>query len=97
MCRRLRASIAWKAPSDISCSSVAVAGGTSAEFRQWRWTVSQWFDMLGAAGFAVERLLEPREDAPLGGAAFEEGSDDDFDSARAAMVPYTMMFKARKR
>ncbi len=67
-------------------------GGASADLRQWFWPVSRWFGMLTDAGFTVERMLEPREDAPL-----EEGSGDDIDSARAALIPYTLMFRARKR
>ena len=30
--------------------------------RSRSWTVSQWFEMLTDAGFAIERILEPYED-----------------------------------
>lgn len=55
----------------------------TAPFRQWFWTVQQWFEMLTSAGFAVERLLEPHDEAS--------------DARRAALVPYSLFLKVRKR
>jgi SAM-dependent methyltransferase len=62
--------------------------GASGNFTQWLWTIEQWFDMLGAAGFAIERVLELREELP----------DTRHDhAARSRMIPYTLAIKARKR
>lgn len=60
-------------------------------FRQWFWTIERWCEMLASAGFAVERILEPQE-AP----AHDEEGDGDV-RARRALVPYTLLMKARKR
>jgi 2-polyprenyl-3-methyl-5-hydroxy-6-metoxy-1,4-benzoquinol methylase/ADP-ribose pyrophosphatase YjhB (NUDIX family) len=75
----------WDTPFDWTWD---FASGELARFRQWFWTVSQWFDLLTRAGFTVERLLEPREEADAG---------DGIDAARARLVPYTLLIKARKR
>jgi SAM-dependent methyltransferase/ADP-ribose pyrophosphatase YjhB (NUDIX family) len=75
----------WDTPVDWTWE---FGSGESGRFRQWYWTVSQWFDLLNRAGFAVERLQEPREDADAG-----EG----IDAARGRLVPYTLLIKARKR
>lgn len=63
--------------------------GREVPFRQWFWPVERWFSMLTEAGFHVERLLEPREDRAI--------ADDEMDDARAALVPFTLLLKARKR
>jgi ubiquinone/menaquinone biosynthesis C-methylase UbiE/ADP-ribose pyrophosphatase YjhB (NUDIX family) len=63
-------------------------GGESAPFRQWFWTVSRWFEMLTDAGFVVERILEPQEDAVDN----EHGNRE-----RLRFVPYTLCMKTRKR
>ncbi len=65
----------------------SLEGGVDAPFRQWFWTVAQWFEMLTDAGFVVERILEPREDKPL----HEDAA------GRATLVPHTLYLKARKR
>ncbi|MEK7693330.1 MAG: methyltransferase domain-containing protein, partial [Chloroflexota bacterium] len=65
-------------------------GADPVRFRQWFWSVAQWFDMLTAAGFAVERIIEPEE--PLA-----DGKGDDAERARRALVPFTLIMKARKR
>lgn len=62
--------------------------GATAQFRQWFWTVQQWFEMLTEAGFAVERMLEPREDATDA----KQGERN-----RGALVPNSLYLKARKR
>jgi SAM-dependent methyltransferase/ADP-ribose pyrophosphatase YjhB (NUDIX family) len=64
-------------------------GAEPVPFRQWFWTIEQWSGMLAGAGFAVERIVEPRE-LPADG-------DDDETIARRALVPYTLLMKARKR
>ncbi|MHB8684662.1 MAG: methyltransferase domain-containing protein [Dehalococcoidia bacterium] len=64
-----------------------------ARFRQRFPTLSRWFEMLGDAGFSVERIVEPRED----GRRPPPGSKTPWDAARARMVPNTIIFKARKR
>ena len=62
----------------------------AARFRQWFWPVSEWFDMLTSAGFAVERMLEPQQNtAPSADATTERHSD-----ARAVQP---LIMKARKR
>jgi SAM-dependent methyltransferase/ADP-ribose pyrophosphatase YjhB (NUDIX family) len=66
------------------------ADGTHARFRDYARTVSSWFDMLIAAGFAVERIVEPRQDAA------DDDVSDEF-RARAALLPYVLIIKARKR
>ncbi len=63
--------------------------GESAPFREWYWSVSRWFEMFGEAGFDVERIIEPRED----GAGFPNAAE----AARLPLIPFTIMFKARKR
>ncbi len=68
-------------------------GGASARFRQWFPTFSRWVQMLTDATFALERIIEPRED----GREPPPGSKTERDPARAAMVPNTIIFKARKR
>lgn len=60
--------------------------GESVPFRQWFWPVSRWFEMLTDAGFAIERMLEPREI-----------TDGHGDPARQELVPYSLYLKARKR
>jgi ubiquinone/menaquinone biosynthesis C-methylase UbiE/ADP-ribose pyrophosphatase YjhB (NUDIX family) len=61
------------------------------EFRAYFHTLSEWFDMLTAAGFTIERLWEPDESnmpAPEG---------DVLNNAWLAQMPYTLVIKARKR
>jgi SAM-dependent methyltransferase/ADP-ribose pyrophosphatase YjhB (NUDIX family) len=77
----------WDAQRDWSWT---FEGMEPVRFRQWFWTVADWCRMLDAAGFAVERILEPQE-APA-------PDEDDADTrARRALVPYTLLMKARKR
>jgi SAM-dependent methyltransferase len=64
------------------------ASGEEARYRQWYWTVADWFEMLSAAGFTIEQLLEPREDA-----IDDEGGARE----RRKLVPYSLYIKARKR
>lgn len=53
-------------------------------------TMSEWFDQLAAAGFTVERVVEPKEDALP--AIADELSDE-----WLALLPYALIIKARKR
>jgi len=62
----------------------AFEGKASARFRQWFWTIQQWFEMLSEAGFTIERLLELTE-------------ADERRGERAAMLPSTLALRARKR
>jgi len=62
--------------------------GATGQFTEWFWPVSAWFDMLTAAGFAVERFMELRESPE---------DDRHMNPARARVLPFTMAFKARKR
>lgn len=61
---------------------------SSTDFRQWFWTISQWCEMLQAAGFSLERILEPEEPASTAAGA---------EAAKRRLVPYTLILKARKR
>lgn len=65
----------------------------SANFRSWSRTVSEWFTALQAAGFTVERILEPPP-PPLRDAQtyFEER----YSYEKVRMVPQTLIFSARK-
>ncbi|MBI2724098.1 MAG: methyltransferase domain-containing protein [Chloroflexi bacterium] len=75
----------WDAQQDWDWD---LGAGAIARFRQWMWPVSRWFEMLTDAGFALERMLEPREVAP---------DDTHGHAGRQALVPYTLYLKARKR
>jgi ubiquinone/menaquinone biosynthesis C-methylase UbiE/ADP-ribose pyrophosphatase YjhB (NUDIX family) len=77
----------WDAQHDWSWT---FEGADPVRFRQWFWSVAQWFDMLTAAGFAVERIIEPEDSSA-------NAKDDDDTRARRALVPYTLIMKARKR
>jgi ubiquinone/menaquinone biosynthesis C-methylase UbiE/ADP-ribose pyrophosphatase YjhB (NUDIX family) len=91
------AALTWDAPYRIRAPYWDVVqdwewegeDGAPVRFRQWLWTVEEWFTMLTSAGLTVERLLEPREDKPI--------ADDQVDDARARLIPATLLFKARKR
>jgi ubiquinone/menaquinone biosynthesis C-methylase UbiE/ADP-ribose pyrophosphatase YjhB (NUDIX family) len=74
----------WDAQSDWTWT---LRSGASAAFRQWFWPVSRWFELLTAAGFSVEKLVEP----------IERDDEGRIDNERAALVPYTLAFKARKQ
>jgi ubiquinone/menaquinone biosynthesis C-methylase UbiE len=65
--------------------------GTSTQLRVYLRTMSTWFELLNDAGFAVERVIEPREDELPG------GPDDKMDNRWLALLPYTLILKARKR
>jgi ubiquinone/menaquinone biosynthesis C-methylase UbiE/ADP-ribose pyrophosphatase YjhB (NUDIX family) len=77
----------WSAQHDWSWT---FEGAEPVPFRQWFWSVAKWFDMLAAAGFAIERIIEPED-------PFADGNDDGDTHARSVLVPYTLIFKARKR
>ncbi len=63
-------------------------------FRSYYRTAGDWFELLTAAGFAVERLLEPRPvDDPTGGATGWAAKND---CEKYATVPGTLIFVARK-
>jgi hypothetical protein len=65
--------------------------GSNARFRDYTRTISWWFDALTHAGFTVERLIEPYQG--------DVTRDDtkDFLVARARVIPYVLILKARKR
>jgi ubiquinone/menaquinone biosynthesis C-methylase UbiE len=65
--------------------------GTSAPLRRHYRTMSQWFELLTIAGFALERIIEPKEDE------LERGPDDELDNEWLGLMPYTLIMKARKR
>jgi SAM-dependent methyltransferase/ADP-ribose pyrophosphatase YjhB (NUDIX family) len=59
--------------------------------REWRRTITEWVDALVAAGFALERIVEPYQGDVSGHDA------DTFDLPRARLMPSVIIFKARKR
>lgn len=65
--------------------------GGSGRLRDWRRTVSEWFDLFGNAGFTVERLVEP-----YGGDMSAEDAEW-YDMERVHLVPHVLIIKARKR
>jgi ubiquinone/menaquinone biosynthesis C-methylase UbiE/ADP-ribose pyrophosphatase YjhB (NUDIX family) len=58
--------------------------------RSYLRTLSQWFESLDAAGFAIERLVEPDE-SKLPAVA------DELDEEWLRLLPYALIIKARKR
>ena len=58
--------------------------------RSYLRTISEWFGQLAAAGFMLERIVEPKEDE-LPAIA------DELDEAWLALLPYALIIKARKR
>jgi len=67
-----------------------VAADDAPPLRSYLRTISEWFDQLTAAGFMVERIVEPKEDE-LPAIA------DELDDAWLALLPYALIIKARKR
>jgi ubiquinone/menaquinone biosynthesis C-methylase UbiE len=67
-----------------------VASDDAPPVRSYLRTVSQWFDALDAAGFTIERLVEPDESKLLRIA-------DDLDEEWLRLLPYALIIKARKR
>ena len=65
--------------------------GASADFREYRRTVQQWFTLLTQNSLTVERLLEPYQGDVSGDDA------KSFDLQRARLMPYVLILKARKR
>jgi hypothetical protein len=65
--------------------------GDSGRLRDWRRTVSEWFDLVTNAGFTIERLVEPYQ-----GAISAEDAEG-YDMQRAKLMPHVLIFKARKR
>jgi ubiquinone/menaquinone biosynthesis C-methylase UbiE len=65
--------------------------GTSSQFRAHYHTIGEWIDQLSAAGFTLERIIEPRE------ADLPKAEGDVLDDRWLRLVPYTMVLKARKR
>ncbi|MBI5288975.1 MAG: methyltransferase domain-containing protein [Chloroflexi bacterium] len=65
--------------------------GTSAPFRHYFRTMSQWFELVTAAGFTIERVIEPCE------ADLPKAEGDELDERWMRLLPYTLIIKARKR
>jgi ubiquinone/menaquinone biosynthesis C-methylase UbiE/ADP-ribose pyrophosphatase YjhB (NUDIX family) len=61
-----------------------------ATFRRYFRTVGDWCDAVTSAGFAIERIVEPKEDA------LPKAKGDVLDDRWMALMPYTMIIKARK-
>ena len=64
---------------------------TTAKFRSWYRSVSDWFSLLTDAGFTVERILEP---PPV-----EEGEspwDRSYNKEKTKLIPATLIMKAKK-
>lgn len=68
--------------------------GVRANFRSWSRPVSEWFARLQAAGFAVERILEPPPPE------FREPDtyfEQRYSYEKVRMVPQTLIYSARKK
>jgi SAM-dependent methyltransferase len=69
-------------------------GPVEMSFRSYYRTVGDWFHLLRDAGFAVERLLEPRATNDPAHRASGWGGKDDY--LKYETVPGTLIFVARK-
>lgn len=65
--------------------------GDEGVLRTWRRTIEDWVAMLTAAGFAIERIVEPHAGDVSGDEAIGH------DTERARLMPQTLIIKARKR
>jgi SAM-dependent methyltransferase len=63
-------------------------------FRSYLRTVADWFELLTAAGFTIERLLEPRPTDDNTWLATGWGEMNDYE--KYSTVPGTLIFTARK-
>ena len=68
--------------------------GDNVAFRSYYRTVADWFELLRGAGFAVERLLEPRALDDPSHRATGWGSKNDYQKYET--VPGTLIFVARR-
>jgi len=66
-------------------------GDGAVRLRAWRRTIEEWVRALAGAGFTIEDIREPRQDA------IAEDEREGFDLARARLVPQALIIKARKR
>ena len=64
--------------------------GAKATFRRYPRTVEEWVNTITGAGFAIERIIEPKEDD------LPKAPGDVLDDRWMAMMPYTIIIKARK-
>jgi ubiquinone/menaquinone biosynthesis C-methylase UbiE/ADP-ribose pyrophosphatase YjhB (NUDIX family) len=64
--------------------------GVKAPFRTYLRTMGEWYEAITAAGFVVEHIIEPREDA------LPKAEGDVLDDRWMALMPYTLIMKARK-
>ncbi len=78
----------WSAPVDWEWS---FENGTRGRLRWFPRTVSTWFTLLADNGFAVERLAEPYQGDVTGDDA------GGLNVQLAKLIPYVLIFKARKR
>jgi ubiquinone/menaquinone biosynthesis C-methylase UbiE/ADP-ribose pyrophosphatase YjhB (NUDIX family) len=62
-----------------------------ATFRRYFRTMGDWFDAITGAGFAIERIVEPKEDD------LPKAEGDMLDDRWMAMMPFTLVIKARKQ
>jgi SAM-dependent methyltransferase/ADP-ribose pyrophosphatase YjhB (NUDIX family) len=65
--------------------------GSSGAFRAYYRTFGEWLDLLISAGFTLERIVEPDE------SRLPKPDGDEHDDAWLALMPYTLVLKARKR
>jgi ubiquinone/menaquinone biosynthesis C-methylase UbiE len=77
----------WTREHDWSWEFKAAMG----RFRSYFRTISEWFDLINDAGFTIERLIEPKEDH------LTKADGDELDDRWMALMPYTLVIKARKR
>lgn len=66
-------------------------GEGATRLRAYRRTVEDWVRVLTGAGFTIEAIREPRQDA------IAEDEREGFDMARARLLPQVLIIKARKR
>jgi ubiquinone/menaquinone biosynthesis C-methylase UbiE/ADP-ribose pyrophosphatase YjhB (NUDIX family) len=78
----------WSAHRD---STWRFKEGVAAPLRLYVRTMARWFQVISDAGFAIERLVEPREDVLKG------AEDDELNNRWLGLMPYTLVIKARKR
>jgi ubiquinone/menaquinone biosynthesis C-methylase UbiE len=64
--------------------------GAKATFRRYFRTMEEWCEAIVGAGFTIERIIEPKEDA------LPKAPGDTLDDRWLAQLPYTMIIKARK-
>ncbi len=66
--------------------------GSGVWMRSWDRTTERWVELLRGAGFAMDRLLEPR----MRPEAHDESWDDSYPLSQGLVIPVTLIIKAVK-